>query len=338
MTFAAAPGGWSGRAVAITGATGFVGHHVAMLLTRCGAQLTAVVRSRSRRGRLLAAGVRCLEAPLKDPAALARAFAGCEYVFHLAGAVDFENDWERFQRVNVEGSRSVLAAARAAGVRRVIHTSSIVAVGASARPAPLDETARWNLGRLRVPYVTTKRQAEELALAAADGRLEVVVVNPASVIGPDDFAGSAFGSLCRRFWRGRLPLHFGGGNNYVDVRDVAAGHLLAAERGRSGQRYLLGGTNRTTTAFFADLAHAAGRPIFRLRLPDALGPVVADLQERFGRGRPTRAVFTPQQARLMPWFFYYDSSKAQKELGYRSRLLPTALADTYAFWIGRRSA
>src|SRR5262249_52426375 len=155
----------------------------------------------------------------------------------------FGDDWQRFRRVNVEGTRRVLEAARMAGVRRVIHTSSIVAVGAAQRPVKLDETARWSLARLNVPYVTTKRMAEDLALATLGKGLEVVVVNPGCVVGPDDFSGSEFGTLCRRFWRGRVPVYFGGGNNFVDVRDVAAGHLLAAERGQVGQRYILGGIN-----------------------------------------------------------------------------------------------
>src|SRR5262249_32175909 len=162
-------------------------------------------------------------------------------LFHVAGAVGFGEDWEPFRRANVEGTRNVLAAARAAAVRRVVYTSSIVAIGAGPLPRALDETAAWDLGRLRVPYVTSKGLAEEAALAAAGGGLEVVAVNPASVLGPDDFAGSEFGTLCRRFWRGRIPFHFGGGNNFVDVRDVAEGHLLAAQCGRSGERYLLGG-------------------------------------------------------------------------------------------------
>src|SRR5262249_19079955 len=122
-------GFWSGRKVAITGATGFVGHHLAMQLVELGARVTALVRASSVRFRLEAAGVHCEEADLCDPLALTQACQGNEIVFHLAGAVDFSNDWERFRRFNIDGTRNVLAAARSAGVRRLIHTSSIVAVG-----------------------------------------------------------------------------------------------------------------------------------------------------------------------------------------------------------------
>jgi dihydroflavonol-4-reductase len=326
---------WAGRRVAVTGASGFIGYHVARELVRRGADVLALVRRGSAVARLRSAGVRIAEAPLDDSGALARGCDGREFVFHLAGAVDFENDWDRFRRVNVEGTRNVLAAARAAGVRRVVHTSSIVAVGATSEPGVLDETAAWDLGSLRVPYVTTKRQAEEEALTAVGP--EVVVVNPACVVGPEDYGRSEFGTFCRRFWRGRIPFDFGGGNNFVDVRDAAAGHLLAAERGRPGERYILGGCNRTTTAFFADLARVAGRPIFRLRLPAALGGLVATLNDRFGVWRAARSYLTAGQARLLGLFFYYDCGKAHRELGYRPRSLRASLADSHAFWMGEAS-
>jgi dihydroflavonol-4-reductase len=326
---------WSGRPVALTGATGFVGYHVALQLAQRGAQVSALVRAPAKQQRLAAAGVRCVRGDLADAAALAATFRDCDLVFHLAGAVDFEEDWQRFRQVNVAGTHQVLATARAAGVRRVIHTSSIVAVGASRQPRLLNEESPWNLAALGVPYATTKRQAEVLALAAG---MDVVVVNPASVVGPDDFANSLFGTLCRRFWRGRIPFYFGGGNNFVDVRDVAAGHLLAAERGQSGQRYILGGCNRSYADFFNSLAQLAPRTIFRLRLPAALGQVAALVNARL-RGRTAgKSYITPGQARLLSLFFYFDSSKAHQELGYDPRPLKQSLADTYRFWMQRRSA
>lgn len=325
---------WAGRAVAITGATGFVGYHVATQLAELGARVTALVRPTSARARLVAGGVRCVEGSLEDQESLVRACRGCEFAFHLAAAVDFEGDWSRFERVNVHGTRNVLAAARAAGVRRLIHTSSLAAVGALDRPRVLDETFAWNLGRFRVPYCTTKRIAEEEALAAAGRELEVVVVNPTSVLGPEDYSRSEFGVVCRRFWRGRLPFHFGGGNNFVDVRDVARGQLLAAERGRSGERYILGGSNRTYAAFFAALARVAPRPIARLRLPTAFATVVATLNDRFRRQGLARSYLTRMQLPLLPLFFFAMSAKAGRELDYQPRPLPASLRDTYAFWMG----
>jgi dihydroflavonol-4-reductase len=333
---------WRERQVAVTGATGFVGSHVALALVAVGARVTALVRPTSDASRLRNAGVRCVVAPLEDPRALAAACIGMEIVFHVAGAVDFAGDWAAVRCANVAGTRHVLEGARAAGVRRVVYTSSIVAVGASKKPTPLDEKASWNLERYGVPYVTTKREAEVLALGASGPGLEVVAVNPACVIGPDDFTSSEFGTLCKRFWRGRLPFHFGGGHNYVDVRDVAWGHLLAARLGRPGERYLLPGHNRSSTAFFADLARAAGRVIPRLRLPDRLGVLIASIEERFRnrlRRRPGhRPYLTTAQARLLGLYFYYDGAKARRELGYEPRPLTRTLADCHAFWTGRPSS
>jgi dihydroflavonol-4-reductase len=329
---------WAGRRVAVTGATGFLGLHLASQLAKLGARVTALVRSSAKCGRLAAAGIAWAEAALEDPAALAQACRGCEFVFHLAGAVDFEGDWDRFWRVNRDGSRHVAEAARAVGVRRLIHTSSIVAVGASPHPRVLDESASWNLAALRIPYITTKRAAEEAVQALRRKDFEVVVVNPASVVGPDDFSQSEFGTLCRRFWRGRVPFYFGGGSNFADVRDVATGHLLAAELGGPGERYLLGGHNRSYSAFFADLARVARRPILRLCLPRGLGTLVASLNERLQHGRRGRSYLTRAQARLLGWFFYFDCRKARRELGYQPRPLHATLADAHAFWIGRRSA
>jgi dihydroflavonol-4-reductase len=135
-----------------------------------------------------------------------------------------------------------------------------------------------------------------------------------------------------------VPFIFGGGNNFVDVRDVAAGHLRAAERGRSGQRYLLTGTNRSFTSFFGDLTRVAGRAIPRLRVPCVLGRLIAAIEARLPRRKQRRSSLTEAQARLLGWYFYFTSAKAQRELGYRPRALLHSLADTHAFWMQRRAS
>lgn len=327
---------WQGRRVAVTGSTGFVGHHLVQLLARRGAQVQALVR-RPPPGPGWPANVRVRQVALDDPQALAAACADCEYLFHLAAAVDFAGDWDRFWHINVDYTRNLVTAGRQVGIRRLVFTSSIVAIGASQHPQPLDETAVWNLEKLAIPYVTTKRRAEELVLQEGQGGLDVVVVNPACVIGPDDWRGSEFGTLCKRIWKGRIPVYFGGGSNFVDVRDVALGHLLAAEKGTSGQRYILGGCNFTQAQFFAELARMAGRPIFRLRLPGLVGRLGARIAQHLG-GSNRRAYLTVPQARLFGWFFFYHSHKAQRELGYRPRAWDQTLADTHEFWMGRAAA
>jgi dihydroflavonol-4-reductase len=322
---------WAGRRVAVTGATGFIGHHLCVALTAAGADVTAMARAVSDTSRLKAMGVHCQVAPLDNPELLAEACRGREVLFHLAGAVDFTDDWDLCRRVNVAGTANVLHAAAQAGVKRVVHASSIVAVGATPEPVRLDESSPWTLGGKHVAYVTTKREGEERALAFRDGP-EVVVVNPASVIGPDDYSGSEFGVMCRRFWQGRIPLVFGGGNNFVDVRDVAAGMLLAAARGRPGERYILGGTNQSYTAFNSELAKVAGRTIPRFRLPTALARIGAIIGERVKKRKSKRPLLSPPQARLLGLFFYFDCSKAARELGYTTRPLRDTLADAHRFW------
>jgi dihydroflavonol-4-reductase len=327
---------WHGRPVALTGATGFIGHHTAVLLRRLGAAVTALVRPSSARQRLEHLGVRCVTAPLDDPAALARGCGGADVLVHLAGAVDMGEDWRLCRRVNVEGTANVLEAARRAAVRRVVHVSSIVAVGASRRPEPLDEQAAWDLGGFQVPYVTTKRQAEEAALAAARAGQDVVVVNPGCVIGPEDFSGSEFGVLCRRFWRRRIPFYFAGGLSVVDVRDVALGVARAAQRGQAGTRYLLTGDNLRQGEFFTALARAAGGFYPRLRLPCLIGRLGAALAGHWGRsGR--RPYLSASQARMMGLYLFYDCGRARKDLGHAPRPLAETLADTHAFWARKRT-
>lgn len=335
----------TGQHVAVTGATGFLGFHLVRKLVERGHDVTAIVRRSSDTSRLGDVRV-AVSSDLNSPSqhgqatqpatalaaamsALTETLRGCDVIYHLAGAVDFGGDWERFYRVNVGGTRALLDAAQAAGVRRFVHCSSIVTVGATRRPVRLDETTRWNLDCVGVPYVTTKRQAETLALASDRPGFEVVVANLACLVGPDDFTASEFGTLCHRFWRGRIPIHFGGGNNFVDVRDAADGLIAAATHGRPGERYILGGVNRTMSAFFSELAKVAGRAIPRLRLPSGLGGVVALLKHDRGR---KRALLSPAQARLLPYFFFYECAKARRELGFLARPLSESLRDAHAFW------
>lgn len=327
---------WRRRSVALTGATGFIGHHLAMKLASCGARLTALVRSGSRIERLKAAGIECIVAPLDQTDAMARASGDAEFFFHLAGAVDFGSDEALCRKVNVEGTANALRAARDAGVGRFIHASSIVAVGANRRPQMLDETSTWNLGECRVPYATTKREAEELVMTFG-APMERVVVNPACVVGPDDFSHSEFGTVCKRFWRGRLPFYSGRGNNFVDVRDVADGLLLAAQKGQAGERYILGGENLTYRQFFRLLAQAEGRRRFRMPVPLFVAKFSAFIADQFPR-RKAKPYLTRSQARFLGLWFFFDCSKARRELGYTPRPLIDSFTDTHAFWTHPKAA
>jgi len=327
---------WSGRTVTMTGATGFIGYHLAKRLAVSGARVVALVRSGSIFNRLRGIGIDCVVAPLDQTSAMANAATGSDLFFHLAGAVDFGNDLAKCRHVNVDGTGNALQAAKAAGVRRFIQVSSIVAVGADQTPNALDETATWNLSRYRVPYATTKRQAEELVLQHS-GQPEVVVANPSCVIGPEDFAHSEFGTICKRFWRGRMPFYSGKGNNFVDVRDVAAGLMLAAEKGRAGERYILGGENLTYAEFFRMLARVGGRWRLRMRMPLVLVRLSALIADQLPR-KKSRPYLTRAQARLLGLWFYFDSSKAKRELGYAPRPVAESLVDSHEFWMHKNAA
>jgi dihydroflavonol-4-reductase len=321
---------WAGKRVCVTGGTGFLGYHLVGQLLELGAEVS--VLALPPRGPHPLSGhpeVRCVFADLLDPAAVRPAVAGREVIFHTAGMVVL---WgrarERMQAVHVLGTRNILDAADPAA--RIVHTSSVVAVGASRAGIVRTEESPFNLGRCAIDYVLTKRAAEEAVLDAAAGGREVIVTNPGYLVGPEDYEGSVMGRFCLRFWKGRVPLAPPGGLNVADVRDVAAGHLLAAEHGRPSRRYILGGENLLWKDFMRLLSQVAGlRPRAVPRVPGWLLGVLAALGE--ARAWWTRREPYPsfQHARLNRYCWFYRWDRAAAELGYHSRPAAAALADTY---------
>jgi dihydroflavonol-4-reductase len=225
----------------------------------------------------------------------------------------------------------------AAGGARVVHTSSIVAVGASRRGRVFNEYDEYPFAEIRVPYVRAKRAAEELALEAVAGGQDVVVVNPGYLLGPEDLEPSAMGRFCVRAWKGRVILAAPGGYNFVDVRDVATGHLLAAERGECGRRYIFGGENLRMPAFLERLAAVARfRPRAIPVLPIAglwLAAAVAEGRARYVTGREPYPAF--QHVRVNRYDWFCSSERAERELGYRARPLDETLRDTHR-WFAER--
>jgi dihydroflavonol-4-reductase len=273
----------------VSGASGFIGAHVVRVL----------------RERNWEVGDEFVD--LGDTAGLRRAMEGVDAVFHLAALYAFRGDPVEFERVNVEGTRNVLAAARAAGVARVVHTSTCATCGPVAGRAATerDVPPAWELA---VPYKATKLAAEEIALAAAQDGYHVVVVNPTTPVGEGDVTPTPTGRMVRGVATGRFRAYLGGtGVNLVDVRDVARGHLLAWERGRAGEKYLLGGENMMLGEAFAVIARAAGRRPPRLRVPYAAA--------RAGAAVGLLNWHEIALARLPMWF---SSEKARLELGYVS--------------------
>jgi dihydroflavonol-4-reductase len=244
-------------------------------------------------------------ADVRDPAALGGAVEGVEAVVHVAALYSYSAAEADMHAVNVEGTRNVIAACRAAGVRRLVHTSTAGTCGpvAGRSATEADGPPEWELA---VPYKRTKLAAERLVLAAAADGLDAVCVNPTTPIGEGDDAPTPTGRMVRGVASGRYRATLrDGGLNLVDVHDVARGHVLALERGRRGERYLLGGENLTLAEVFALIARAAGRPAPRLQLPYAVARALALL----GLANRQEVVL----ARLPAWF---SSDKAKRELGY----------------------
>jgi dihydroflavonol-4-reductase len=242
---------------------------------------------------------------VRDRDRLARAVRGCEAVMHVAALYSYTAPADELEAINVGGTANVVAACLAGGVRRLVHTSSAGTCG----PVPgraaheADEPPAWELA---VPYKRTKLTAERLALAAAGDGLEVVSVNPTTPIGEGDDAPTPTGRMVRAIASGRYRATLrSGGLNLVDVHDVARGHVLALERGRAGERYILGGVDLTLAEVFALIARAASRPRPRLRLPYAAAQTLA----RLGLANEHEVAL----ARLPAWF---SSAKAARELGY----------------------
>ena len=325
------------KRVAITGASGLLGGNVAAELSAQGHDVVAIRRAGSKVRHLEDLPIAWREAELGDTAAMTRAFAGCDAVVHCAAAVTVVRTvTPEMTAANVTGTANVIDACIAAGVRRLVHTSSVVAIGLSTDGRPCDETAEWNFDRLGLSdaYAITKHQAEEVVHAARD-RLDCVIVNPTFMFGPRDARPSS-GKLIVDTVRRKLPGWTPGYNNFVDVRDVARGMIAAWQRGRRGERYILAGQDLTYRQVFDLIAHTAGVAPPRLRAPYAVAWLVGkwgDIVERRG-GDPV--VNSTQVRYAYTDRFRFASTKASRELGYTPGPLEPAIRDAIAWFRGHR--
>ena len=319
--------------VAITGASGLLGANLAAELAAAGHEVVATRRGATKVGHLDGVAMTWREADLSDPTALARAFEGAAAVFHCAAAVSVQRTvTPEMRAANVDGTQHVIDACLAAGVPRLVHTSSVVAVGLSLDGKPVDETTRWNFDELGLldAYAITKHEAEERVNAARD-KLDCVIVNPTYMFGPRDARPSS-GKLLIDVVHRRVPGWTPGYNNFVDVRDVARGMIAAWQKGKRGERYILGGHDMTYRAVFETIARTAGVKPPRLRAPHAVAWLLGkwgDVVEARGK-EPT--VNSTQIRYAYTDRFRFTCAKAQRELGYTYGPLEPAIRDALAWF------
>lgn len=305
----------AGTKTLVTGATGFIGSHLARALARRGDELRLLIRRDADEALLGGVPFDRVTGDVTDRRAVRRAVEGVDRVFHVAGVTSMRAaDAKRVFDVNLGGTRIVAEESLAADVGRLVHTSSVAAIGPATPGGRADERQTFTAGHLGIAYVNSKHEAEGEVLRAAARGLDAVIVNPTYVLGPDDRGGGSMG-LISRFLQRRIPAYVDGGLNIVDVRDVADGHLLADAKGERGERYILGGRNFTLQRLFADLSRICGVPAPPVKLPPRLAVGGAMLAESLGL--PLGVAVDETRSAALWWT--YSSAKAKRELGFSPR-------------------
>ncbi len=317
----------------VTGGNGFVGCYVVRALVRRGDRVRVLVRAGADLRALEGVDCEHVIGDLRDPEAVANAARGCDEIYNVAA--DYRLwvlDETPMYATNVQGTHNVLNAARKHNVGRVIHTSTVGALGVP-KGAHGTEDTPVTLDDMVGPYKRSKFMAEQAALTAAREGLPVVVVNPSTPVGALDYKPTPTGRIIVDFLNGRMPAYLDTGLNLVDVAHCAQGHLLAAERGRPGEKYILGGENLSLRELFERLASISGRPAPRIRIPYgvALGFAIgADFVSRRITRKPPRASLT--EVRMARKKMFFDHGKAARELGYNPGPIDTALSDAINYY------
>ncbi len=321
--------------VLVTGGTGFVGSQLVAALVQRGDRVRVLRRADSSLVALEGlSGIEHVSGDILEPQAVGQAVEGCDVVFHVAALSSYwRAQREQVYRVNVEGTRTVMEVCLQARVPRVVYTSSVAAVGRRPDGQPADETTPFDRESVRLAYGDSKHRAEEVVQRLIKLGLDAVIVNPAVVYGPGDhhlISGSMIVELARR----SLPAVPPGGVSVVDVDAVVRGHIAASERGRTGERYILGGENLTYREVAGVICEVVGRPAPRGTIPGWILPLAAAGIDLFNRIAPGPPLFNGDQTRLTAARLFFDSSKAVAELGYPMLPFRDAVERAYRWYVG----
>ncbi len=303
----------------VTGATGFLGSHVARVLSEQGAELRLLTRSTSNLRNLEGLRAETAVGDLRDAASLEKAMSGCDTVFHVAA--DYRlwvRDPDEMYRSNVDGTRAILEAARKIRVQRVVHTSSVATIGFTGDGSPADEDSPVSLADMIGHYKRSKFMSEQIALEAGRSGMHVVTVNPTTPIGEQDVKPTPTGRIVLDFLKRKFPAYVETGLNLVDVRECARGHVAALEKGKSGERYILGGEDLTLKQILDKLSHITGLPSPTIKLPYVFAFAAGVVDEAITGGilkrEPRATVDTVRMGRKK---MFASSDKAERELGWK---------------------
>jgi dihydroflavonol-4-reductase len=303
----------------VTGGTGFIGSHVVRHLLRQGVAVRCLTRASSNRKNLEGLSVEFAVGDLQDPSSLSAAVRGCDFLFHVAA--DYRlwvRDTAEMDRTNIEGSRHLFEAASKAGVKKIIYTSSVSAIGRPVTPSGLGvgtEALDPTPDQLVGPYKKSKFMADQLARDFAGRGTPVVIVNPSTPVGTNDIKPTPTGKMIVDFLNRKMPGYVETGLNFIDVEDVAAGHWLAAEKGKIGERYILGNRNMTLKEFLDALAKVSGLPAPRSKIPYAVAWMAGAVSTGLSYITKKEPAIPLNGVRMAHEPMYYDASKAVRELG-----------------------
>ena len=319
--------------ILVTGGAGHLGNVLVRALLERGEEVRVLILPGEDVSSLEGLDCERVEGNVLDPEKLRQAMQGVDLVYHMAALVAITSDkYELMYQVNVEGTRNVIEACRQMGVRRLVYTSSIHALGRLAEGATIDETVEFDQANPAGAYDRTKAIASALVQEAAKKGLDAVIVLPTAVIGPNDFRRSEIGEMLLAWMQPKPSISTEGAFDFVDVRDVAEGHILAAESGRSGESYLLSGTQVSVSEFRKLVQQSAGIRSHEIKLPGWFVKTIAPLAEIFYKITRTRPRITKYSIETLQSNSRVTCIKAEKELGYRRRPLRETITDTVRWW------